>query len=94
MITEPLKRLIDEIETTNTLSIYPNPTNDNVTVMIDKSLRSGTMTLTNSLGQVVVNQSLNGISVETLDLNALPAGTYALSLINGSIRSNEMIVKL
>lgn len=86
---------VNVAQTTSVVTaVYPNPTNDNVTVMIDKSLRSGTMTLTNSLGQVVVNQSLNGISVETLDLNALPAGTYALSLINGSIRSKEMIVKL
>lgn len=75
-------------------AVYPNPANDNITILVDEALRAGSMILTNNLGQVVVNQQLTGLSIEVLDLEDLPAGTYNLSLFNGSNRSNSMVVKM
>lgn len=70
-------------------SIFPNPATDKFVV---KTTENGTMTITNTLGQVIKTVSVDGAT--TVDVSELPAGLYHATLTskNGS-NTQKVIVK-
>lgn len=71
------KLLFDENEE---LTIYPNPAHNNVSISdMGKSYSSGT--ITNSLGQVVLN--FKYLPGQILNVSQFPAGVYKVSLYQG-----------
>jgi hypothetical protein len=69
--------------TSTAASIYPNPTADRATISWEGPLTSaGRWYLTNSTGQVIHAESLNGeaISALVVDLQAYPAGSYVVTV--------------
>lgn len=65
--------------TENRLMIYPNPSTNNVWVIIPETDRKGTLTITNELGQLFYNGSINAqtnsISIQT---ELWPKGEYMI----------------
>ncbi len=62
------------------ISIYPNPVNDRLRVILGSSHATHVI-LINSLGQEVYYISLNGEKQTDLDVSELPAGIYLLKII-------------
>lgn len=67
-------RLIEEPE------IYPNPTEDIVTIKLTNKNASGTISIYNNLGQIIFNQSTSPNGINTINMKALPQGIYYLDL--------------
>ncbi|MGZ3864619.1 MAG: T9SS type A sorting domain-containing protein, partial [Bacteroidia bacterium] len=57
--------------------VYPNPAKNNLTVKGQKEL--GTITITNSLGQVVYKENVQAMQKQ-IDVNALPSGVYIINV--------------
>jgi thiol-disulfide isomerase/thioredoxin len=73
---------LDENENLS-LSVYPNPTADRITVMVDEPASVQAMQLTNALGQTVWSTT-TGIGENTvIDLSIFSPGVYILSVHTG-----------
>jgi len=75
-----------------TFKLYPNPSNGNVTVVID-TYSSYTLTVSNIMGQVV--SSMNGNTKEVqLDVSNYPPGVYIVNVKTANaITTQKLIVK-
>lgn len=62
--------------------IYPNPSNDNVSVVLKESF-TGKIKISNIVGQVVLSDVMNG-KEKTLDVNSLAPGSYFITIGNNS----------
>jgi len=64
----------------NEISIYPNPTNDKITILSGKPFHNSSIKLYNSLGQIVHKKdNLNGSQIN-VDASDLSRGTYILEI--------------
>jgi len=59
------------------VAVYPNPVNDQLTIKTDGTYTS--LTVTNTVGQLMMTQQIN-LSQTTINVKALPAGLYYLTL--------------
>jgi len=73
-------------------TIYPNPTSKTINIDLGESLINPTITLTNSLGQVVLNKRFDTTDLIHLDIDA-PKGIYFLQLRTeeGSVITKKII---
>ena len=62
------------------LGLYPNPATSNVTLNNKSALKMQSVTVLNTLGAVVMVKEGIAPKKETLDLSALPAGTYMIRI--------------
>lgn len=71
---------IHETENNDLISIFPNPSNDVVTISVDRrNLYGSTITILNSDGRFIENFKLSSQKTE-LDLTHLPNGSYMVKL--------------
>jgi hypothetical protein len=68
---------IDENALNNTVSVYPNPANDLINVTVSREISS--MTLYNSIGQMVWTSATAFANSTVIDVNKLAEGIYTLS---------------
>jgi hypothetical protein len=75
------------------ISVYPNPTQGNLVINLGNGFESGILQITNSIGQVVYVQEIDG--VQTLDLNLEQAnGIYMVTIFsNGEVVASTRIIK-
>ena len=64
----------------NDLQLYPIPTSD--ILFVDASIAFGDIVLMNTLGQIVLQQSIHYNS-QGIDVSAIPAGSYIVKCISG-----------
>ncbi|GAB5538614.1 MAG: hypothetical protein Salg2KO_07170 [Salibacteraceae bacterium] len=78
----------------NQLRVYPNPSNGSVELAIGDINGAMTMSVTNTLGQVVYRNvsNVNAQSIVSLDLTDLPSGTYQLNVETDSGVSVKSII--
>ena len=60
--------------------LYPNPVLDNLRVDWQVMVTEGTLTITNMLGEAVLQQVLHNTSAATVATNSLASGVYHLSV--------------
>ncbi len=91
-ITANIVTSLGEITLEQSISIFPNPINNQLNV---NSNYKGELNLRllNSLGQVTSSNKLNGIGNFNINTSALPEGVYFLELFNGSERLVKKIIK-
>ncbi|KAK6023800.1 glycosyl hydrolase, family 88 [Ostertagia ostertagi] len=66
------------------ISIYPNPARDQVTLLLPEAITEGTATIYDVNGkQLLVNKVAKGVKQSLFDVNALPTGTYFIVYRNG-----------
>jgi len=72
-------------ENTGGVQVYPNPTGDEITIVLPFSLPITRMfcTITDIAGKTVLNTTVSGAK-SVLSLGALPAGIYMLTINEGS----------
>jgi hypothetical protein len=74
----------------NTYTVYPNPTQNEITVEVDESLVGATFSLCDIYGKVLIEGSIDKANYK-FDIGTLPIGMYFLSLENHSLRSVKVI---
>ena len=73
------------------LTVFPNPSQGQVTVRIPEELLQGDLMVVNALGQVVLRQPLTAHEA-TFDLSHLERGTYFVHVSKGDRRMTKRIV--
>lgn len=81
---------VNELFNNNSITIFPNPANDFITISSARDFRDATFCIQNLLGDEVWNRkiTLNSNQVITLDISSLPKGSYFFIL-----KSEKGIVK-
>lgn len=89
---------INEFENLESYAVFPNPASGQVNIAFElkTATRSGILTITNVLGQIIQSQTIGiqqGLNVKSFNLS-IPAGQYQVSLqIGGDLISQILIVK-
>lgn len=78
----------------NAVSFYPNPFKDNIEVKLG-SAESGTVSISNALGQVLKQDKISNQSSLVIDTELLSAGVYFVNvqLLSGAIYTQKLIKK-
>jgi hypothetical protein len=94
LIPLPVVTSINEQAKNSDLNVYPNPATDKLTLsstmfMAEKT----TVTIYNSLGEIVLNQQIgaNSSSVANLEIDNLATGFYTLELVGNSVKTTSKI---
>ncbi len=84
---------VEEIELLNSLNIFPNPASENVTITFN-SEKVNTISVVNSLGQLVINEAVNqiGQNVITLNTSNLKIGLYTVQLSGEGVAVNKPLM--
>jgi hypothetical protein len=82
---------LSENTTSSSLSVYPNPSSDVVT--IESNVTEGSIQIIDLTGKVVANQTVNGVAT-SFNTAALTNGMYTVILTNGStVETRKFIVQ-
>ena len=94
LIPLPLVTSINEQESNNTLSVYPNPASDKLIIssamlMSEKT----TVTIYNSIGEIVLNQQIgsNSSTTANIEINNLSTGLYTLEVVGNTSKTTSKI---
>ncbi len=71
---------LDENSLSNTLNVFPNPTNGIVTVSLSDELGQSEIELTSTSGQLVLSKEIENTTNAKLDVSHLNSGVYILKL--------------
>lgn len=86
-VTVSIDNAIADVYIKNIMQMYPNPSNGVVYV---KSLSNGNLTITNTLGQVVYNSTIN--ANEIMNVKDLNSGIYNVSIETNSTKITQKLV--
>jgi hypothetical protein len=82
--------VVENIE--NSISIYPNPTQNNINVKFEETISNASYRLIDVAGREVVTSTLNGVSSLNLDLSNQNNGVYFLMInIEGEVITKKII---
>lgn len=75
-------------------SIYPNPTNNNITVALNNNfdLSSTNITIVNSIGELLVSQAATGY-INTINLSNFAQGVYFVRITSNKGNYTQLLVK-
>ncbi len=73
--------------------IFPNPTNNNISIKPSKRLGQVIFTLTDINGKIVFNKNEQLNAKVNIDMNNLQAGIYFLKIKGKTINSNDKVIK-
>ncbi len=93
--TDACETGLEKILSNNTLSAYPNPASENVTIQYN-TVKKSKLNIYNIVGEKVLEYDLEkGSSSINIDVNMLPSGTYFYSLSNSSkaIKTKRLVIQ-
>lgn len=59
-------------------SVYPNPTNDNLSIQLNEAVSNGTIAIIDLQGRTVLSRTINGTDRAMVDVTTLPSGLYSV----------------
>lgn len=80
-ITEPIVGITEQAS--SSFSLYPNPTNGQITISLNENTKATEADVYNVMGQTVMTQPVNGSQLE-MNLNSLQSGIYFVAVRNGN----------
>nr|WP_244267746.1 T9SS-dependent M36 family metallopeptidase [Nonlabens ulvanivorans] len=84
--------LSNDSESINSFNIFPNPTNGLVSIASLNQVNNGVLTIYDFNGRVVLNKKSNFNEIEKVDLSALKAGIYLISITGEDTNHVEKII--
>lgn len=97
-ITVEGKSGVNEVEYVDAIRVFPNPTNDVVTLSFNAEKSNDMVIQITDLTGKIINQTqfetITGKNDFTTDVTSLTAGTYFINLVDGSSRTTKRFVKL
>jgi hypothetical protein len=87
---------INEQKPQGSLSVYPNPANGNITLLVDtKTGKAATLQVYNSLGQVVITETIPaGQKLYNTSVNGFATGLYTIVIRSeGTMLTERLMVK-
>ncbi len=75
------------------MKVYPNPTDGQVKLAFDKSIKEGNIILFDELGKQILSQQINGLKSVELDVTQCAAGLYYVVVQADDKRSVERLIK-
>jgi hypothetical protein len=78
--------------TASSISIYPNPTNDEINIKHTDNFNNATITIYSVLGTKVISQSLNGSDIK-MNVSGLDAGVYFVEVNANQKKYSAKFVK-
>ncbi|GAK90205.1 metalloprotease MEP2 [Nonlabens ulvanivorans] len=84
--------LSNDSESINSFNIFPNPTNGLVSIASLNQVNNGVLTIYDFNGRVVFNKKSNFNEIEKVDLSALKAGIYLISITGEDTNHVEKII--
>ncbi len=81
-------------ETTNTFSVFPNPSGSKFTIRSASSISNVQITMRNALGAVVYSTTISKENGKNVEVNPgeLPAGTYIVEIVSGNKKTVKKVV--
>lgn len=83
---------VAQTQLTHNFSVYPNPTNDFVTIHALGNASATTLQLVDMTGRILLTESNNGAADMTLSLTTIPAGMYYLKISSGATQQVEKLI--
>ena len=77
---------------TTTISLYPNPTQDKLTIKLNYFEPSLEMNITDILGKKIHSQKLDGLST-SINTSSLKSGVYLVTILNGNQKITQRFIK-
>ncbi|PLW93686.1 MAG: hypothetical protein C0592_05330 [Marinilabiliales bacterium] len=87
---------VAELGLENVISMYPNPTSDNLNLSFNSNAAGDyNVVIYNTLGSVVSSEfiSVNGAAVQTISLENLPTGIYMVEISNENSTMTQKVIK-
>jgi len=84
---------IDEFGLASLIDMFPNPVNDNLTIKMTNVNESVDYQIFNTLGQQLVEGSLNANRIHTLNMSQYQSGIYFVKLSAGTHSMTKKLVK-
>lgn len=82
-------------EKLQSIQMYPNPTANTTTVLLEKPISNGKIVLKNNLGQIMTEYSMNQSTTIDIDLTHFESGLYFVSVYEGEkLISHQKIIRL
>ncbi|URM35718.1 T9SS type A sorting domain-containing protein [Flavobacterium anhuiense] len=72
--------------------MYPNPANETLNITADTDIRLTSIQIYNALGQLV-RVMYNAKNVHSIDVSALPSGSYFIKIASDKGNSNAKFIK-
>ncbi|MGH1436373.1 MAG: T9SS type A sorting domain-containing protein [Lewinella sp.] len=87
---------VDELTFAQSIDLFPNPTDGQLQVRINlpEAVDGLRLRVSSILGNTLIDRQLGNLIQynEQIDLSAFPAGTYVVTLTNGSLQTNRKVV--
>jgi PKD repeat protein len=85
---------VDENSSNSLFSIFPNPTNGDVTITFSKAIDNGLLKIENAIGQLVYNEVINQAanSTKTMDLTKYAMGVYFIIIKDHDAEYRQKLV--
>jgi ELWxxDGT repeat protein len=75
------------------LKLFPNPTQQYLTIELKQNIAQYDIMITDMLGQKVMTQTMTEQTAKTIDVSAFPAGLYTLQLfLEGKLATSSFII--
>lgn len=93
-ITTSIITNVFELNTDNTILVYPNPVNNIINIDLSgKANAEGTLSILNFEGKTVLSRQVNNEGVFSLDISSLPTGIYLCRYSNATEIKTVKIIK-
>ncbi len=76
----------------NSISLYPNPAEDNIFINCSSALNNAILHIINSTGSIVMSNSIKGNGM-SLDVSSLPSGIYFIQCVSNGVMMQERFAK-
>ena len=93
----PLNLIVEELENQRNINVYPNPTNDRITISTNETDKEMIqISITDLSGKVVFKSMKDSGKDLELNLESLETGTYLLIIrsVSGQLVKSSRIVKI
>jgi hypothetical protein len=90
-----INSIIEEFESTQQLSIFPNPAEKEIVCTSSEPLLGYTLTVYDMLGRKLLAKSSEKSSLldEVIDISSLPGGAYFVQLVSKTFSAGQKVIK-